>query len=592
MTTLSPWIVGLVASLVLLGGTSGQAAPGDLYVSDFINGSVSRFDGTTGALVATPVPAATHPGASGMAFLLNNDLIVGEGTIGVIARYEADGGVDLGTFTQGGGLSRPRGITRAPDGTFVVASRQSNSVLQLDPCSGDVIGTWATGGLAAPIDLEFAPNGHLFVASVENDSMVEYDAGGAFVRSYTTNLVDPVGIAIHPDGRVLVSDAATGAIESFDPTSGLWSGTFASGLSGPVDVEAGPNGNFFVANAGTDQVLELDETTGAVLGIFAAAPGVTPWGLAFEPAPVFEGAADVPGFDVTTYAVTPLPVTLSFAPDGTLFAGRQSVPDVLGPAVISRIPPGGGVGVDYGSTINDPDAVFFDASGSISGTPGSVIVGGTCTNSVQTGCFSAVLPDESVVPLFGPSTAYQNPFDFVQHPDGRLLVSDDNGMQVLDLTPTGPQTLYALPALGGYIDVRPSGEILTVANDGVVRIHDATGALLDGSFFSGLGAGFAPLAVGSGSVVWGDDLYAVDEVTGELLRIDSGGTAQVIGSEMCGDVGDLAFGTDDSLYVSLVDQNRVVRIAVPEPDAALVVLSAALAGVAAFRRGARAERRA
>ena len=90
------------------------------------------------------------------------------------------------------------------------------------------------------------------------------------------------------------------------------------------------------------------------------------------------GEPVVPWFRVETFATVPGPVGLSFDASGALFSGRD-VPDTAGgdAVKIQRTPPEGGQGADYGaSALPDPDGVWVDDDGSISGTPGAVLVCG------------------------------------------------------------------------------------------------------------------------------------------------------------------------------------------------------------------------
>jgi hypothetical protein len=88
----------------------------------------------------------------------------------------------------------------------------------------------------------------------------------------------------------------------------------------------------------------------------------------------------VPGFTVSTYATVTDPVNLSFDPSGVLYVGRDNYGSgggYIDAVKIHRIGVGGSPVVEYGaSAIYDPDAVLFDAAGSLSGTPGSVLVSG------------------------------------------------------------------------------------------------------------------------------------------------------------------------------------------------------------------------
>ncbi|MCX6925654.1 MAG: hypothetical protein NT154_20950 [Verrucomicrobia bacterium] len=157
---------------------------------------------------------------------------------------------------------------------------------------------------------------------------------------------------------------------------------------------------------------------------------------------------EVPGARTTIYARVTDPVRLSFAPDGTLFAGRDnsgSGGDFDDAVKIHRIGPGGTLVEEYGnSPITDPDAVFYDTMGQFSGTPGAVIVAGQQLNSTV-GKIVKILPDGTIVTIYGPTAFGFNPNLFVLDvAGGRLLFSDDVGGKVWAMTNSTPTVLVTL----------------------------------------------------------------------------------------------------------------------------------------------------
>ncbi len=275
----------------------------------------------------------------------------------------------------------------------------------------------------------------------------------------------------------------------------------------------------------------------------------------------------VPGFEVAIYASVPDPVSLSFdAATGILYVGRDN--DGSGgtnaDAVrIHRVGAGGAGVTEYGAAaIDDPDAVLFDAAGTASeGAPGSVIVGGVNAGRSQ-GQLVAIRPDESVEPIDGPTTDYDNPTSLVVDGTGRVLMSDlrTNGSgQVLVVTGAGaPTPLIAIAGVGAlFLAVDAQDRIFVSKTDGTVAQYDAAGALLDASYATGLGGGPA-IAVARGGG-FGSALYAIDRTAGSLVRVDALGTQTTIGTGFQ-DVRGMTFGPDGALYVSEFGNDRVLRI--------------------------------
>jgi glucose/arabinose dehydrogenase len=78
---------------------------------------------------------------------------------------------------------------------------------------------------------------NLFVTSQMDKTVKEYDGtSGAFVKTAASGgaLGDPLGLAIAPDGKLLVSDGQTNQVKRYDPSTGGYVGILASSnLAGP-----------------------------------------------------------------------------------------------------------------------------------------------------------------------------------------------------------------------------------------------------------------------------------------------------------------------------------------------------------------------
>src|SRR5262249_32956248 len=143
-----------------------------------------------------------------------------------------------------------------------------------------------TGGLKVPLDTLCIGN-TLYVSSYDtgpgmNGSVMRFNATtGTFIDTFipagSHGLSGPVGLALAPDGNLLVSGMDSSNILKFNATTGAFMSTFVApgvgGLKNPFDITYDKdNGHLYVANRGDNSVLEYDGTTGLFIGV-AVAPG-------------------------------------------------------------------------------------------------------------------------------------------------------------------------------------------------------------------------------------------------------------------------------------------------------------------------------
>jgi hypothetical protein len=290
---------------------------------------------------------------------------------------------------------------------------------------------------------------------------------------------------------------------------------------------------------------------------FPAGPGGCP-NLLFGLVELMSPCPVVPGFDVDEYASVDKPQAISFAPDGTMFVGWGG--EGFTAHRIHRVDIGGNV-TEYGlQPLADPDAVLFDAGGSVSGVAGSVLVGGqVAKGQVQVW---AIHPDQTTHTLWLPPNALRNPIDMAFDSDGRLLLADEDfptGQVLVSQQAQLPTLLYSIPSAMGPMALDQAGNIYTSAADGVVRKHLPNGtAHPDNPVASNMGDG-ALLAVGPGGR-WGRALLMLNRVSGTLYRLTAPGTVETIGYGFTGGPSRMAFGPDHALYVSLHEANMILRV--------------------------------
>lgn len=282
----------------------------------------------------------------------------------------------------------------------------------------------------------------------------------------------------------------------------------------------------------------------------------------------------VPGMLVEEYAPLDGPLEMTFDASGVMYVGHG---DGQGLAKIYRVGIGGTPVEEYGDDPTpDPDSVLYDATGSLTGVAGSVLVAGHLTTGVSR--FSAIRPDQQVVTLFETPGVLGNPQGMDLDSSGHAIAAGQDG-SVYMFSDGGAvfEHLFTLPDLNRKVSLdRALDYVYTAPNDGTIRVHDISGDPVgDGIFADDLTSGISnPIAIGPDTWPWDAYMYAVDKTAGELIAYDAYGTGTVIGTgfgNADSGVSDLAFGPDGALYVSFGLGDRIVSI-IPEPASATLLV--------------------
>ena len=548
-----PWLALLLSLLCL----QGWAAPQDLYVADNGQHRVLRFDGATGAFVASlghdglnmPAGAAFGPDgslyvvseysnsvlhyAAGTGAFLNTfvspgsgglDLpralafgpdgslyVVSRGSSGSVLRYSGTTGAFTGAFVpSGSGIDTYSGIAFGPDGKFYATDTYAYSVLRFDGATGAPLGSFVpggSGGLRYPYGLTFGPNGDLFVSDGGGNDVLRYQAGtgaflGAFVPPSSGGLYVPTALTFGPDGGLyVVSDQ--GSILRFDGGTGAFTGTFVdAGPSNTAQNQAlafGPDGNLYLSCDAANAVLRYSGATGALLGPWTVPVPVNVGGIAFDKSGrLYVASGGVFRYDpaVNDYAL--------FASTGASAATGLT----FGPDGNLYVATNGGGIVRFDGTTGASLGVFSPTGG---GELGALAFGSDGDLYALSGPYGASLQRYDGVTgaflgtfiTFGYSV-YAVAFTF--RPDGNLYVETYAGQILRYDTVTGAP-LGALVATGAGGPNEPGvpagmafgpdgGVYVSVGGThGVVRYDGTTGALQDAFVAPGAGGLTSPGAL-------------------------------------------------------------------------------------------------
>jgi DNA-binding beta-propeller fold protein YncE len=159
------------------------------------------------------------------------------------------------------GLAEPHDAAFSPDGRLIYITDMRNSRIQiLEAMTLKPVGSFGAGELSYPHDAEFDASGRLLVADTGNDRIAIYEIKGAQAKlaGEIKGLSGPEGVAVTPDGRVLVTNTRNATLSVFrdgklERTAG-GPGTRDGELRNPHDVEAASDGSVYIVDSANNRV--------------------------------------------------------------------------------------------------------------------------------------------------------------------------------------------------------------------------------------------------------------------------------------------------------------------------------------------------
>jgi hypothetical protein len=244
-----------------------------LYVSSnaYGNGSVKRYNGTTGAYIDDFVPQGS------------------------------------------GGIYNPYGLVFGPDGNFYVAVSLSApggaKIARYNGMTGAYIDDFVppgVGGIYYPEGLVFGPDGNLYVSDlgVGHGVILRYNgATGAPIDVFTHAEITPGSLTFGSDGNLYVSLFYGHFIERYNGSTGADMGNFVStgsgGLYWDAEIGFGPDGDLYETERYSGAVKRYNGTTGAYINDFATGISGEVLSLRWFPAPSAAPPADTTGPVIT-----------------------------------------------------------------------------------------------------------------------------------------------------------------------------------------------------------------------------------------------------------------------------------------------------
>ena len=171
--------------------------------------------------------------------------------------------------------TQPIGVAVGPGGRFDVGDRNNHRV-QAFARDGDFVRAWGrqgtrVGEFREPHDVA-ADDEFVYVADLWNQRVQAFDGDGQpmFAITGAPSFSSPRGLAVH-DRRVYVAEAGAGRVTAWDrngalvATYGTAGGSELGHLIEPVDVAVAPNGDVWVVNSGNNR-LERFAADGRAVG--------------------------------------------------------------------------------------------------------------------------------------------------------------------------------------------------------------------------------------------------------------------------------------------------------------------------------------
>jgi sugar lactone lactonase YvrE len=216
-------IVLLVAialtALAIAGILSGTTAHGaSIYASIPSLGVIKRYDAITGADLGTFATHLSTPG--GMVFDRAGSLYVNETGNATIRKIAPDGTASV--FFTGGAIKGSAALAIDASGNIYVGNQITDSVLRIT--TAGFLTTFAAGnGLSYPLAMAFDSSGNLFVTNGEKSgSISKITPTGLLSTFYVgTGSPNPTGIAIDRDDTIFVSDYLNRTLNRISPEGAL-----------------------------------------------------------------------------------------------------------------------------------------------------------------------------------------------------------------------------------------------------------------------------------------------------------------------------------------------------------------------------------
>jgi DNA-binding beta-propeller fold protein YncE len=170
------------------------------------------------------------------------------------------------------GYDHPHDVLISADGQLLyVADNGNDRIAVLDAHSLELLGSFGESELSEPHDVAFDQTGHLLVADTGGSRIAIYEVDGIqgkLVGELKEKISRPEGVAVHPDGRVYATGAASGNLVVYEQGKVVGE---VQGFASPHDVVIAPDRTLWIADAANDRIVNVSEEL-QIINTLAGAP--------------------------------------------------------------------------------------------------------------------------------------------------------------------------------------------------------------------------------------------------------------------------------------------------------------------------------
>lgn len=258
----------------------GTDRDGNIYTTDQFEDVMQKFN-SAGTFVSQYNVSAPAPGGVTTPSVVrgapDGKIYALDYTNSKIIRFDDNTFANPTTFAGGAGFNNPTDIAFDSTGNIYVADYSNNRVLKLDS-SGTTLLTFGTGAGNAlgeftnPSSVAVDSLGNVYVVDVGNSRIQKFDSTGTALDQTGSNgsgdgqfTFSTFGyLVIDSEDSLFVSDTTNNRIQKFDTDLNFLSkfgtsGTSAGEFSSPLGIAVGPNGDILVADSGNSRVQIFNE---------------------------------------------------------------------------------------------------------------------------------------------------------------------------------------------------------------------------------------------------------------------------------------------------------------------------------------------